>query len=345
MRKSGIELLRILSLFAVIMMHYWEQASKYAIGLNFHSFMFLRSLSASAVDVFILISGYFLCTTQKRTLGKPINLIIQVSLINFIAYIIKSYYGLEPSISIRHITSSLLPDSYYTTLFVVLYIISPYINNVISQLTRRGWKVMIILLVSIFSLYQTAFDLFSEVIGKEMMGLSPIGAWGGQKGFNIVNFTLLYVVGAYLKYNSVTLKKRKLIWGILFCVSTIFIWGELDLIIRKMPLNSSWVYHNPIVILQAVLLFLYFKGLSLSSFFINRAAKSVYTCFLAHCQIMVLVGIEYYARMPLLYMIVHYLIVSIVCFFVSWVLWFLYDQITRSLFRKLDRIELTTYYK
>ena len=340
MRKSGIELLRIISLFAVIMIHYWVQASQYAEGLNYHSLVLFRSMSASAVDVFIIISGYFLCTTNKRTLGKPLNLIIQVSLINLMAYLIKSYFGIEPPISLRHITSAILPDSYYTTLFVVLYILSPYLNTMIINLSNKGWKILLFLSILIFSVYQTAFDLFSEVIGKEMMGLSPIGAWGAQNGFNIVNFTLLYIIGAFLRINPIKITKRNNIIGIVLCVLLIFGWSEFDILLGAKSSLSGWAYHNPGVILLAALLFLYFKDLSFSSRFINSAAKSVYTCFLGHCHIIAIVGIDFFVTKPLHYMILHFIVLSITCYIVFWFFWYIYDIITKSIYRRLDHKEL-----
>ena len=341
MRKSGIELLRILSLLGVIMIHYWEQACQYAVGANYHTLLLLRSVSSSAVDVFILITGYFMCMTNKRTWGKPLNLIIQVMLINEGAYLIKSFFGIEPTISLRHITSSLLPDSYFTTLFVALYIISPYINKMTALLTPQGWKKLLVITISIFSVYQTAIDVFSEVIGKEIMGLSTIGAWGGQKGFNIVNFILLYIVGSYLRYNPIILQIKQIRLLLIVCVLLIFAWAETDLIFRSSTPFSAWLYHNPIVILLGVMLLLYFKELNFYSNFVNIAAKSVYTCFLAHCQLITIVKIEDFAKMSLPVMLLHYALLAILCYVAFWLLWYIYDKCTNSFYKRLDKKEIS----
>ena len=78
-RRPGIELLRIIAIFGVIMIHYYEAVKVFATDpLSAHSLIILRSLSASAVDVFIVISGYFLVSSNTRKLGKALTLFVQV---------------------------------------------------------------------------------------------------------------------------------------------------------------------------------------------------------------------------------------------------------------------------
>lgn len=339
MRKSGIELLRIFALFGVIMIHYWEQAVKYLSDsdINYHVLLFLRSLASPSVDLFLVISGYFMCTSYKRTLGKPLNLILQVSIINEIAYLIKSYYGSEPPINLRHLVSSALPDSYYTTLFVVLYFISPYINKMINGLSKEGWNKLMLISLIIFSIYQTSFDLFSEVIGLEIMGLSTIGAWGGgQNGFNIVNFVLLYLVGAYIRNLQFGLKKSRLLLLSMGCLVAVFLWAEIDTRLTIISGRSAWVYHNPIVILFSAVLFLLFSSFNFKSTFINMAAKSVYTCFLAHCTVITIADVGYYCQQSVWHMLSYYLCFSFACYVVFWVLWYIYDKLSSSFYKKLD---------
>ena len=340
MRKSGIELLRVISLFGVIMIHYWEQAATVAEGLNFHVLLAFRSISSCSVDVFLIISGYFLCRTNKRSLGKPVNLILQVSIINELAYLVKSYYGIEPPISLRHIASSLLPDSYYTTLFVVLYFISPYINKVIANLSHKEWNRLIICLLIFFSLYCTFCDLFFELAGQEIMGLSPITAWGSMQGFNIVNFTLLYLVGAYLRNNPIEIPSQRICIILFVSFMLIICWAELNTIFPSQRMGSAWVYHNPIVIIFAASLFLLFNRFTFESKFINSAAKSVYTCFLAHCQVISLVAVPVFARKSVGEMLLHYLVFAVLAYVICWVLWFFYDSLTHRIYKSLDKYQI-----
>ena len=69
-RNSGIELLRIFCAMSVFFVHYHDKSSLVAQIplLNEYTLVILKSLAISAVDTFLLISGYFLITTEKRTL-------------------------------------------------------------------------------------------------------------------------------------------------------------------------------------------------------------------------------------------------------------------------------------
>ena len=61
-------------------MKLWGHA--YATGWNLYVLYFLESIFGCAVDLFVLISGYFIYERQRRTLAKPFELLLQVVLFN-----------------------------------------------------------------------------------------------------------------------------------------------------------------------------------------------------------------------------------------------------------------------
>lgn len=71
----------------------------------------------------------------------------------------------------------------------------------------------------LFSVYAIGVDLLNEIVGQEIVGLSSIGAWGSQSGFTIVNFSLLYCLGAYLRLHGFPnlLVKEENYWYITGC--------------------------------------------------------------------------------------------------------------------------------
>ena len=81
MRQSNIELLRILAAFGVIVQHYNNPNIGGAIRAviprspNAMILAFLHVGMICAVDLFILISGYFMRDTKKRDLLKPVKLL------------------------------------------------------------------------------------------------------------------------------------------------------------------------------------------------------------------------------------------------------------------------------
>lgn len=84
-RYSGIELLRILTICGVILLHYNdERAFKWVDQgtVNQYILFGVESMCICAVDLFMIISGYFLCQTQKRAAIKPLELLFEITLIN-----------------------------------------------------------------------------------------------------------------------------------------------------------------------------------------------------------------------------------------------------------------------
>lgn len=80
-RESGIELLRILAACGVILLHYNDgKAFKWVESNTINQYLLfgIESLCICAVDLFMVISGYFLGTTQKRKAIKPVELILQI---------------------------------------------------------------------------------------------------------------------------------------------------------------------------------------------------------------------------------------------------------------------------
>lgn len=101
MRESKFELLRILAILGVIVLHY------NAIGLahvaegsiNKEIIYFTESMYICSVNVFILISGYFICRSESQTLWKPIELWFQVItfniLLSFLSMVMKSEFSIK----------------------------------------------------------------------------------------------------------------------------------------------------------------------------------------------------------------------------------------------------------
>ena len=71
-------------MMGVIVLHYNNKdiggALQYVTkgSINYHFLNVIESLFICAVDLFILITGYYMINTQKRNVIKPIKLIFQV---------------------------------------------------------------------------------------------------------------------------------------------------------------------------------------------------------------------------------------------------------------------------
>lgn len=341
-RESGVELLRIIAILGVIMIHFSDRALPVLSELGggrLWLLLFFRSLSSSAVDVFLIISGYFMCCNNRRTLGKPLSLIFQVCVFSELIYLLECVLSIHP-LSIKHIVGSFVPDNYFATLFVVLYFISPYINIVLSKLSEKGLKRFVYISFTIFSIVSVFSLIFEEVTGKTYMGINTIGAWGSEQGFNIVNFSLCYIVGASLRRVSLPSsfsKPRDLCFMIALTTIIIFLWSVINQNgFSTDGMRSAWVYDNPIVIILGCLTFLLFKNIHFSSRIINSVAKCVFATFIIHNGYIKYFPIEEFCNMQWYMLYISYIAFSLFSIFIAWVTMKIYDIVTNKLWQKLD---------
>lgn len=293
-RQSNIELLRILAIMGVIILHYNNSeiggGLTYAVqnSTNHYILAVLESFFVCAVDLFVLISGYFMVNSSKRGLTKPIELIVQVILYK-LGFNIVNMLLHGGTISGKILVASFIPDNYFVILYIALYFVSMYINLIIKELSDKEIKQLVVLAFALFSIWPFMVDVFNKVTSREWIGLSTIGIDGSQRGYSIVNFMLLYLLGAYIRNKGVEHVKVKsvpLIIGLVGLVGLISIWSEFDE-------NTAWEYCSPFVICEAMILFVLFSRMHIrENIIINKLAKAAFSVFLLHTYFLPYINIE-----------------------------------------------------
>ncbi len=79
-RQSNMELLRIFAVAGVIVLHFNAKALPAASGATRWALFLLEMVSACAVNVFVMLSGYFLHRRQSVSIYKPLSLLFQHTL-------------------------------------------------------------------------------------------------------------------------------------------------------------------------------------------------------------------------------------------------------------------------
>ena len=213
MRDSNIELLRILAVMGVIVLHFngeYGNAFQYVENGTINSYMlrYLEGVFVPAVNIFILITGYYMCNQFKRGIIKPFYLIVQVMFFGGITYIVSVVDGTAiflPSSLVR----SVIPCNYYVILYITLYLVSPYINLIFESLHEKQLRLFVLLGFILFSVWPSAIDVLQEISGTQFQGLNTIGLAGDQAGYTIVNFCLLYIIGSYIRICNINWSIRK----------------------------------------------------------------------------------------------------------------------------------------
>lgn len=332
-RQSGIELLRIVIMLGVILLHYNNAeiggGFRYAAG-NGTALTILyvvESMAIGAVDIFVLISGYFLCRSQKRSFYKVFELFVQVVVFKIVQYLAQGLiFG--DKITVRGMVRAAIPANYFVIFYAVLYILSPYINMCLEKLDVKTMRRLVITLILLFSCWNAAVEIAKNLSGSDLKGLSTVAYEGGQGGYSIVNFIVMYIIGAYLYYDRETIAKIKTPVVLVFMIGSIAITYAWAMIEFKLDYKTvvAWNYDSPFVILLAASTFIAFSRLNFRSKVVNTLSGAAFICFLFHTLVIRNVNVEMSVMAGPVYMVLYMIAVAVVTYVISFIVYFVYTQ-------------------
>ena len=196
-RQSNVELLRIVAMLMIITLHFLGHGNV----LNSYTtdsygeymiYSFVKGLCMIAVNCFILISGYFGVDSRFKP-EKLLKLILQILFYSLIIFFVLTISGLiKPSF--KDYCYAIFPIATnmdgFSTEFIMMYILSPFINIMIANLTYKQLKRLLVILALMFSVIPNIFCFMGTTI-----------EFGG--GYGIVWFLVLYITGAFIKKSKV----------------------------------------------------------------------------------------------------------------------------------------------
>ena len=278
-RNSSFELLRIISMVLIIMHHY-----AYKIGTDYitpfsGNFFFLQTFymfGKLGVNLFVFISGYFLCSKEFH-LSKLIKLEIQVVFYSFFITLIFQIIltsGTEKKLLIESLFPLFTFKYWFYNTYFVLYLLFPFLNIFIRNTSKKCFSRLIIILLFIW----TILPIFPKIHPLEKSNLG----W----------FILLYFSGAYIKkYNSDFRHKAIYYINLSLALTAILllqvclfdILGTKEITFRKnfdyfQPMNSIFMFSI------AVLLFIAFSKINFYCKFINKVGNTTFGIYLIHNQ-------------------------------------------------------------
>ena len=285
-----------------------------------------------------------MCTKQKRVLSKPFELIVQVILFNEIFYVFSLLVHHEHA-DLKHILGRLIPANWFVILYIILYFVSPFLNIAIQKVEESGiFKKFVVTLLLLFSVYPTLVDILGEVTHKEYFGLSSIGMYGSQWGYSIINFSLMYVIGAYLRMHSDMNSIWKDVGRIFFGTVVLTIWAFVNNKIGFATERSAWEYCNPLVIFMAVEIFRVFSQIDIGHrMLINKLAGASFTVYLLHEHFLKFLRIPYFVSTTPLIMMLHIVVSVIFIYIICTGIYICYSKtiqwILKTIYRKVPTFE------
>lgn len=286
-RNYGIDLLRIVSMFMVVILHILGQGGVLTniqhLTLKGEIFWGIEIACYCAVNCYALISGY-VGINSKHKYTSLISLCLQLAfyavLITGAEVIVAQFNGSE--VSLKTIIFHLLPSMqnyWYFSAYFCLFFFMPILNYVVHNLERGVLKKLAFFILIIFCGCNLVVEAVSGIDG----------------GYSFLWLAILYVLGAYFaKYD--VLKKistfKSLIGYFICIIATITIKLLLYLVTRLVFGEPNYFnilihYNSPTIVLASVFLVSLFsklkmnKGMEKFASFIGPLSFGVY---LIHCH-------------------------------------------------------------
>lgn len=280
-RQSGVEMLRIIAMFLVLLIHAnawgnkWEHLNfDYSLGKTIMTIM-LQTLSCVCVNIFVLISGWFGIHFTIKGLFK---FLFQCMFFLFGIYFLLLILG-KTKFSLNGLAGCfmLLKWNWFIKTYLMLYIMSPILNRFLEQTNKHELKLILIL----FFLIQTFYGWLTN------------GAAFFEYGQSVTSFVGLYLLAQYVRrynferieeYGGVKLKMVTIgLFSGLFLLALSSAFYKIDFVTGKI-----FAYTSPFVIVLSLCLLLLFviidKKFSNAKFnyWINKIAASSFAVFLLH---------------------------------------------------------------
>lgn len=281
-RASNLELLRIFSMVFIIMHHYFVhgnfQLENTEVHLPLVWVQLISILGKLGVNCFILITGYFMVTSKFKLLSI-LKIIIEVIFYSItITFVI---YGLGiMDVNLNVLLMSILPIHFemywFATTYIVLYILTPFLNIFIKNISKRQLIKLILVLIILWSIF--------PMIVMPAVSFSVLG-W----------FILVYFIAAYIRLSNSSFEKNWSYYLKLFCFLYVLLIMSVLLFdlcsIKFTFLRAYATYYSGmnrfIVLLMSISLFLTFKNLNIKyNRLINNIATTIFGVYLIHDHVL-----------------------------------------------------------
>ncbi|MGN0412951.1 MAG: acyltransferase [Lachnospiraceae bacterium] len=278
-RMANIELLRILAMMMVVSLHFLakgELLPSLTGPLNGQGYLgwFLESFSIMAVDVYVLISGYFLVETGFRC-KRVISLVLQVM---FYTCLIPVVLILTGVLSIQDLTFwnvllYIFPTNmlhyWFVSAYVLMFLFTPVLNAAVHAMKKQQLQMAIVILLIMESLSKT---------------LIPVRLELDNLGYDAYWFMVVYLIAAYIRLYGISffekLGKKS---GFIFLLGgiSIFIWTMLIRVAYLKTgqfqnfIESAYGYNHLLTIGSAVALFYTFYYVKIHSQSLSRIVCAI----------------------------------------------------------------------
>lgn len=287
-RYTNYELLRVLAMVMVVVLHFLSHSDSLLVAGQPGNITqvvgtLLESFCLVAVNVYVLISGYFGVESEFKV-GKAVRLLCIIWFYGLLLLLVASLAGIPTQLQelgIYGLVKYLFPiesETYwFATSYFMLYLLSPILNMGAKHMPKKQLQITIGCLLILFC---------------GIKSVSPIVFPVDRYGYDLAWFVCVYLVAAYLRlYGAEWIKKHGLFLYVGSSLVTFFMVTMLWFGVQKWDGLSYYFtvpfhYNFVLCILGALGLFGFFANINIregkGAAFIRRLGALSFGVYLFH---------------------------------------------------------------
>lgn len=290
-RQSNFELLRIISMFLIVLGHVtWQTHFSFPINSPIKNTA-IQSLwigGEFGVWLFMLISAYFLSKTsfKKKRFFSTWKLTIFYSGAIYLFLLLTKNINFSFGGFIKSFFPVIMGSYWFVTSYLVVYLLSPFLNLLIDKLNKKRYQQLICLLGVVFLIVPNIFRNVS---------VSTENVDGGGTVFILI---IIYLIGGYFRKYSEDFTKRYMKRYVTWFIISLLMMIVSIYVINLFKNNSIGLFNHyrsyglflkvssPFQAVCACSFFLIFKNINIkTNKLINFVASSTFAIYLIHTQV------------------------------------------------------------
>lgn len=294
-RMQNLEELRCLAMMMVVVLHFLGKGDLLGSAGESMSLVDVvawvpETFCIVAVNVYMLISGYFLCESSFK-LSRLLTLYLQIWMYSVGVGLVAVFTGIAPAdeVNTHYFLSLLFPVSmghyWFMTAYVFLYLLLPMVGSAVKRMSKEQLKLVLILLLGMFCLLKS---------------ILPFRLEQDVKGYDVLWYLCVFLVAAYIRKFGLGFMKNRLRCMFLYlggCLAALAMLGVMGYLYKKtgsfqLIMKNSIDYNHVLILAASVGLFGFFlhgKGEGILGNLAGKVGPYVLGVYLLHENI----GVRY----------------------------------------------------
>ena len=229
-RMTNLELLRCIAMMMVVVLHYLGKGNILSdlTGNNMGSMeavaWILEALCIVAVNTYMLISGYFLCTSPFKV-SRLVKLYLQLWFYSVGVSCLGIATGVYPleNVEVHDLLTFVFPVSmghyWFITAYIFMYLFLPFISGAVEKMTKKQMQLALGALLFFFCILKSILPVRLEMDGQ---------------GYDCIWYLCVFLTAAYIrKFGSAFISNMK---------KSICLYSITCLVILAMTMGLHLVY-------------------------------------------------------------------------------------------------------